>query len=149
MLWVDARMVFEAGVFGGDEGVDDVLRDLGVIGIDTVARVAVVAPHFLAVGGVEHCGKFVVGVFQLFDGWHVAYPAVVDEQKEENHAGETYGEDAPHPADYKFVAAFAAGGVSIFGSHFDWSEVKMTAFYAPFAKCKFTNLAAKYIYCFG
>ena len=50
---VNARVAFETLVFGGYERVDDVLRNLVILGIDAVAGVSEITAHLHAVGRVN------------------------------------------------------------------------------------------------
>ena len=105
---IDAGMVLETGILGGDESVDHVLRDFVVVGVYAVARIAVVTAHFLAVGRIENGSELIVGVLQLLDRRHIAYPAVVDQQEKYEHGCEADCKYFPYPSDNKAVTAPAS-----------------------------------------
>ncbi len=77
-LDVDARVVVEACVFCGDESVDHGRRYLVEVGVDTVAGIAEVAAHLLAVARIDYGGELILWILQLFDRGHVTDFAVVD-----------------------------------------------------------------------
>ena len=77
-LEVDARVLVEAHVFGGHKRLHDVWRELVEIDAYPVFLVVVPCTHQFPVGGINLCGESVDWVLQVFDGWHVAYPAFCD-----------------------------------------------------------------------
>ena len=97
-------MVLETCVLSGNQRVDDVGGDFGIIGVDTVTGVAVVTAHFLPVGRVDYRGELIVGVLKFFHRRHIAYPSVVDENEKEYDGYESDGENPPYPSDYGLVA---------------------------------------------
>ena len=96
-LGVDARMLGKAHVFRGDEGVDDVGRQVLITHVDAVFLAVRIGAQRLSVGRKDLCGKLVVRVLQVFDGRHVAYPAFRDGGEHQHacqqHDGQQYPED--------------------------------------------------------
>ena len=95
-LDVDARMLGKAYVFRGDEGVDDVGRQVLITHVDAVFLAVRIGAQRLSVGRKDLCGKLVVRVLQVFDGRHVAYPAFRDGGEHQHacqqHDGQQYPE---------------------------------------------------------
>ena len=116
------RMILKTGILSGNQSIYHMLRNLRIIGIDTVARIAVITPHLLPVGSVEHRGEFVIRIFKLFDRRHIPYPAVIHQKEKHNNTCESEGENAPHPSDNESVTALARRGFYIFVGHDNWSS---------------------------
>ena len=82
-LGVDAGMVHESLVFGGDESVDDKRGNLVVVGVYPVAGVSEISAHFLPVGRIDYGGKLILWIFQLFHRGHIADgPDIYHHQKQ-------------------------------------------------------------------
>lgn len=105
---VDTRVILEAGVLGGDERVDHVLRDFVVVGIHAVACVAEVAAEFYAVGRVNDRCEFVSRVLKILDRRHVADHTVVDKCEKAEHGHSAGSESDPQPFDNLACARFHA-----------------------------------------
>ena len=101
-LGVDAGVVGKAHVFRGDEGVDEVGRQLVVAHVDTVLLAVRVGAQRLAVGGQDLGGKLIVGILQVLHRGHVAYPALGDGVEDADARQDAHGEEYPK-GDYDFL----------------------------------------------
>ena len=82
-LEINAGMFEETHVFSCDKSIDHMWGDAVVIGIDTVAGTVIISAEFCrAVRCVYERRKFIMRIFKLFDGGHVAYYPVIDQHQE-------------------------------------------------------------------
>ena len=101
-LGVDARVVGEAHVLRGDEGMDEVGRQFVVAHVDAVLLTIRIGAQGLPVGGQDFGGKLVVGILQVLHRRHVANPSLRD-GIEHDHAGQ-HAEDEEYPqGNYDFL----------------------------------------------
>ena len=96
---IDAGVVEETHILGGDERVGNIGGNLIEIDIDTVAFALIVSPEFLSVARNHHRCKLVGGVFKFLYGRHIANYAIVDESEEEHHAKHNGNECNPEHMD--------------------------------------------------
>ena len=118
---VDTRMVVEAGVFGGNQCVAQVLRELVVVHIDAVSLAAVEASHFFAPGGVDGRGELVGGIAQLLNGRHIANHAVINQDKQQGHQTHKGAKGVPHALHDARIACLPRGTTLGVVAH-DFSE---------------------------
>src|SRR6185312_12683055 len=89
----------EAFVFGGDEGIDDIGRDILEFDVAAVALVLIVFAHGGAVFGEDLGGQGDGRVLQLFEGRQGAEDAQVDEDQEQDEGSQSIEKDLPENSD--------------------------------------------------
>ena len=71
-LEIDAGVVVKAGIFCGDQRIDYIRTEVGILHADSVLT-AVVAPQRLHIGGEYLAGELIFGVLQFVDRRQIAY----------------------------------------------------------------------------
>ena len=106
---VDARVIVEAHVLGGDEGVDEIGRNLvvgdigAVLQADETQHLAIVGQHL---GGLQ-----AAGILQLLERGHEAQPSQREEGEEEEYEGPQSSEYPPNDFDIFGFFLFAIGHI--------------------------------------
>ena len=86
-LEVDAVVLVEACILGGNKCVDEGWRHAAVVGEDAVGATVAPGAQLLAVGGKDLCGVLVDGILQLLNVGHVANVAREDAIERETDGG--------------------------------------------------------------
>lgn len=95
---VDAGVFIEAFVFSGDQGVDDIGRDVLIVDMEAVAFVDIEFTHRNAVIGKDFGGQAEGRVLQFLEGGQFAEGAFRDADDEDDKAQEAGEQDDPEDA---------------------------------------------------
>ena len=104
---IDAGMIVETHVFGGDKGIDQIGRQLVIGDVGTVLK-ANIAQH-LSVIADDLRGLQAMGILNVFKLRHVANPSDGEEEEKEKDKSPEPSEGPPHVFDV--FRAFARGSI--------------------------------------